>query len=214
MKKSILLVTLLATSSLLHAESIEVPAMEKEKLSGRCQYGALPGAGAGSMKFVDASLPQDEIRVGSTESDGVGLGYLIGFELTPETVNNLVMASKVELVVNVVKTALGGNPSPLQVVLLSSNSPATLEMYPQFGAWNDAPQLTNVGTIESDPEIGEVTFDVTDAILKGAPATAEKPIVYFAIYAPMDDLVKDNRGKHVIFGGMLDEAPRLVISED
>ncbi len=209
----LLILTLLAASALAHAGEVQVPAMEKEKLCGRCQYGALPGSGAGAMKFVDASLPQAEVRVGATSRDGIGMGYLIGFELDPEAINSLAMASKIELVVNVLKTALGGSPSPLSVALLSSSSPASADMFSQFGAWNNAPQLTPVGTIEGDPELGEVRFDVTAAVHEGTPPSAKNPIVYFGIYAPVADMTQANQGRHVIFGGEAQDAPRLVITE-
>jgi len=209
----LIVLTLLAASVLARAGTVEVPAMEKEKLCGRCQYGAVPGSGAGSMKFVDASLPQAEVRVGATAEAGVGMGYLIGFELDPEMINSLAMGTKVELVVTVLKTALGGTPSPTSVALLSSSSPAAPDMRPQFGAWNNAPNLTEVGTFEADPEIGEARFDITEALQKGTPPSQKTPVIYFAIYAPKADLVKENHGKHVIFGGQAADAPRLVITE-
>lgn len=212
-KHPIVLVALFFASALAHAAPLEIPAMEKEKLCGRCQYGELPGGGAGSMKFVDASLPQAEVRVGATNTPGIGMGYLIGFELDPEMLNSLAMATKIELAVTVLKTALGGTARPLNVALLSTSSPTAPDMHPQFGAWNDAPQLTEIGKIESDPEIGEVKFDVTQAFQSGPPPTATKPIVYFAVFAPKDELTKENHGKHVIFGGQAGDAPRLFITE-
>lgn len=182
-------------------------------MSGRCQYEAQPQSGEGAMKFVDSSLPQPDVRVGPTETDGVGLGYLIGFELDPEQINALAMATKVELAVTVLKTSRGGTPSPLKVALLSSAAPKDPKMFSHFGAWNNAPQLKEVGEIEGDAEIGEARFDVTDALLGASPATANNPLIYFGIFGPQEDLVTSNSGRHVHFGGETTTAPRLILTE-
>lgn len=206
-------VSALALPTALYAAEEEVIALESEKMSGRCQYESLPGNGAGSMRMVDASLPQAEVRVGPTEKEGVGLGYLIGFELNSDQINKLLMASKIELVLTILKTSLGGAPSPQTVALLSSASPADPASHPQFGAWNNAPQLLEVGKIDADPEIGEVRIDVTEALHNAPPPNSKAPLVYFGIYGATSDFVHANRGQHIHFGGKTDTAPRLVIHE-
>lgn len=86
-------------------------------------------------------------------------------------------------------------------------------MFSQFGAWNSAPQFSEVGQIEGDAEVGETRFDVTNAVLEAPPATANNPLIYFGIFGPKEDLVTGNSGRHVHFGGLAADAPRLVITE-
>jgi len=211
--KSLLTFTL-ATSILATAGAQTIiPAAEIEKISGRMQYGAAPGSGQGALKFVDQSLPQQEVRVGPSNNDEIGLGYLIAFEFPLDAINELLMAEKVEFEVTVLKTAMGGAPSPLKVALLAGRGGTKAEHFAQFGAWNNAPDFQEIGTIDADPETGEIRFDVTEAVQNAAPPTSTEPMIFFAIYSPMEDLEGGSGGRHVIFGGEERTAPRLIISE-
>ena len=194
------------------AETI-VPVAEIEKLCGRVQYGGLPSTGAGALKFVDQSLPQVEVRVGPSSNDGVGLGYLMAFEFSVDAINELLMADKVELSVHVLNTALGGTPSPMEVALLAGRGGNNPAHFAQFGAWNDAPDFVVVGTIDGDPELGEIRIDVTEALRGGSQPTTGNPVVFFAIYSPMEDLIGRSGGRHVLFSGEGVTAPRLILSE-
>ncbi len=204
------LVALAATNAM---AQVSIPATETEKLAGRIQHGDLPGKGAGSMKMIDQSLPQPSVRVGPSSEEGVGLAYLLGFELDSEQANALMMGSKVELVVDVLKTDLGGPDLPLDVVFLCSGLEAKPEHFVHFGAWNNAVNLAPVGKIEADPEIGETRFDVTEILQKAPPVSTDRPMVFFAIYSPLEDLKKENAGRHVLFGGEGAQSPRLEITE-
>lgn len=207
---SLILTFLLASAS--WAETV-IPASQTERLNGRVQYGGVPGSGAGSLKFVDQTLPQPEVRVGPSNNDGVGLGYLMAFEFSINDINELLLAEKVEIFVHVNKTALGGAPSPLVVALLTGSGGNNPAHFAQFGAWNDAPDFEVVGNIDGDPELGEIRIDVTDALRAGSQPSTTNPVVFFAIYSPMEDLRSANGGRHVIFEGQGNLAPRLIISE-
>jgi hypothetical protein len=197
------------TTSALAQESQQNP------ISGRIQYSNLPGEGAGSMKSLDQKLPQPSIRVGPSGDAGVGLAFLIGIEVTPAGRNALMMAEKVELLIDVVGVDQfnGAPPSPLRVALLHSGASANPQFYGHFGAWNDAKHFAEVGFIESDPAAGVYKFDVTKAMSNAPATTSNKPMIFFAIYSPLKDLVAANAGQHVLISGSGETAPRLQIIE-
>jgi hypothetical protein len=212
-KTSFAIIAGLAAAAIsLHAQT-QIDASQIPNLNGRIQYGAAPGQGAESLKFVDQSLPQKEIRVGPSKQNGVGLGYIIAFETDSETRNKLMMSEMVEFVVDVLNTAMGGTPSPMKVVLLTTAGGSNPEHFAQFGAWNNAEQLVELGTIDGDPEVGEHRFDVTKALQDAPPPTDSNPTIFFGIYSPTEDLKSENEGQHVLFGGESGVAPRLIIAE-
>lgn len=207
-------VALLCVFSYTQADAAELvlTALEQAPQSGRTQYSAAPGSGDGALKFVDSRLPQDEVRVGASGQDGVGLGYLMAFEMTPQARIELMRGSKVELEITVLRSAMGGANAPLSLTFLDSAGRKNPDAFAQFGAWNNASHIQPVATIPAAPGPGTLRFDVT-AILRAAPeSTDQAPLVFFAIWAPTETLLSANDGRHVVFGGKGAETPTLIFS--
>jgi hypothetical protein len=209
--KTIVQQTVIAVMALfaaaLHAE-------EGSPYSGRIQHTTPPGGGAGSLSHMGQQLPQKEIRVGPSSEEGIGLAFLVGLEIDDEQRNAMMMTEKVEFVVNVVAVDSynGAPPSPLKVALLASGEGSD-PRWSRFGAWNKAKDFKLIGTIEHDPEPGEYRFDVTEALREAPPTSKSKPMLYFAIYSPEEDLTEENGGRHVMFSGEGETAPHIDIAE-
>ncbi len=194
------------------AAELTLTAMEQAPQSGRTQYALPPGGGDGALKFVDSRLPQNEVRVGASGQDGIGLGYLIAFEMTPHARIELMRGSKVELEITVLRSAMGGANAPLSLAFLDSAGRKSPDAFAQFGAWNNAPHNKPIASIPAAPAPGKLRYDVTD-MLKSAPETTDQaPLVFFAIWASTGTLLSENDGRHVIFGGSGDETPKLIFS--
>ena len=170
------------------------------------------------MKFLDQKLPQPTIRVGPAGEAGTGLAFLIGIEVTPEGRNKLMMARKIELLINVagVDQFNGAPPSALKVGFLKSGAPKNVDAYPHFGAWNSAEDFAVVGSIAADSAPGQYKFDVTNLLETAPTTTSTQPMLFFAIYSPVSDLVAANAGRHVLIVGEGEDEngrPNLLISE-
>ncbi|GEM_PF-3057427 len=197
----------------LAAADITLTPPENSRLAGRIHFVREPGGGAGAMKLVDLQFPQKEMRVGPTERAGTGLGLLLGFRLTDEARAAIGKGARVELVVHVRTAAMGGSPSPLKLVLLENGAHDSNESFSWFGAWNNANALKEIGVIDGDPDVGAHKFDVTEALAAGDRGTDfARPMVFFGIYGPANDLIESNRGRHVIFDGSAEAMPRLIIT--
>jgi hypothetical protein len=196
-----------------NGRSIIVPAAENSN-SGRIQYSAIPGSGDGAMSHLGQRLPQPDVRVGPSGNPGVGLAFLVAIEADENTRNALLMASKVEFLVNVAKVDPynGAPPSAQKVALLTTTGNANPQ-YGHYGAWNNAEQFRVIGEIEADPSSDEYAFDITQAILDGPMPNSNNSVLYFAVYSPIEDLVAPNAGKHVLYSGSGSTTPRLKISE-
>jgi hypothetical protein len=193
--------------------SAEIRLSEVPRLAGRIQYSAAPGSGAGSMVGLDQVLPQHNIRVGASARDGVGLGFLLGFELTPDQINSLMMATKVELEFSILRTDLGGPSLPLTVALLDSRLENNPAHFVQFGSWNNAHQFKKVGQIERDPRVGPRKIDVTEVLANIPLPSTSAPMLYFAIYGPIEELKPANAGRHLLISAEGDTAPRLIVTD-
>jgi hypothetical protein len=213
MKLRLPLLSLLALlPAALFATPITLTPPEDSRLAGRIHFTREPGGGTGSMKLVDLRFPQKEMRVGPTERSGTGLGLLLGFRVTDEARAALEAGARAELVVHVRSSAMGGSPSPLKVALLDSAAPDNDDSFSWFGAWNNGNAFTALGEIDADPDIGPHSFDATAALAAARRTSASRPVVFFAVYGPFDDLVDLNKGRHVIFEASGDKLPRLVIT--
>ncbi len=196
----------------LSASPIILTPPEDSRLAGRIHFTREPGGGTGSMKLVDLRFPQREMRVGPTERSGTGLALLLGFRMTDQARAALEAGARAELVVHVRSSAMGGSPSPLKVALLDSGAPDSDDSFSWFGAWNNGNAFTLLGELDADPDLGPHAFDATAAIAGARRTSPLRPVVFFAVYGPFDDLVDMNRGRHVIFEASGDKMPRLVIT--
>jgi hypothetical protein len=171
------------------------------RISGRVQYEKNPGEGSGSMKFIDSALPQAEVRVGPTREEGVALGFLMAFETTPAFRQHMAAGTAMELVLEVKGTSRAGAPDDLTVALLDIASSDDAGAFVHFGAWNNARDLTSVGTVDADPDAGVKRINVTAALRDSQrqPSAAE-PVVWFAVYLPAE-AIEGPEGRHVIFSG-------------
>lgn len=171
------------------------------RISGRIQHEKDPGQGAGSMKFIDNALPQGEVRVGTTRQEGVSLGFLMAFSTTPEFRQRIAAGDAIELELEVKSTSRSGAPDDLKVVLLDMGSGEDASAFVHFGAWNNARDLKEVGTVHADPDAGMKTIDVTEALgdARRQPSTDE-PVIWFAVYLPLEAF-EGPEGRHVIFSG-------------
>lgn len=171
------------------------------RLSGRVQHEKNPGDGAGSMKFIDSPLPQPEVRVGPTREEGVALGYLMAFATTPAFRQHMAAGTAMELVLEVKGTSRAGAPDDLKVALLDIASSDDHGAFVHFGAWNNARDFQEVGTVDADPDAGMKRFDVTAALrdTRRQPS-ANEPVVWFAVYLPAN-AIEGPEGRHVIFTG-------------
>ena len=207
MKTFIIPLTFLAllVSTAAHAQEILTA---EPRLSGRVQYAHNPGGGSGAMKFIDSPLPQPEIRIGPTRQPGIAMGALLAFKTTPAIRQHIAAGSRLELLIEVEGTSRGGAPADLTVALLNTGTTDDMSSHVHFGAWNNAGNLAELGTIEADPEKGIHLFNITEALreatLKPSEAT---PVIWFAVYLPEEKISVGEEGQHVILGGN----PRIVI---
>jgi hypothetical protein len=203
MKTFLILLSLSAFS--LHAENLVLDIYQNGNLGGRIQYRANPGKSDKAIAHINP-LPMKEIAVGPTQNEGVGLAFLMAFQTTPEFRQHIAADGKVRLALEIVKTIEGGATDDLNLALLDMGTVTNRDFYPQFGAFNKAPDFKVIDTIDADPKIGLKEIDITEVLKASAnQPSGDKPLIWFAIYLPIEKL-EGTTPRHVVFAG----TPKLI----
>lgn len=183
------------------------------KINGRVQYQAVPGTGDGSLKFVDMPLPAQQVRVGATETDGIGLGYLIAFQTNEEAREALLLGEPVLLEFKALDKSLGGTTTDVKIAFLYAGG-NVMTQYVQYQAWNPGWDLMELALLPRSADSGPYQVDATKAIKEARKfPTAENNLLWFALYVDETELKGQNSGKHIVISGAGHDRPKLIIGE-